>query len=460
MKRIGVGIIGASPINPGWAVSAHIPAIKSLSSHELIAVSTNRRESVDAAVKAFGVTAAFDNSLDLISHSGVDLVVVAVKVPNHYELAFAALDARKRVFCEWPLCTNLADAVRLGRRAEAVGVRTVIGLQARFSPAIWRTRDLIAGGFIGEVLATTVVGSGHAWGPNTDRNHAYLYYSKNGANTLTVPVMHALDALTFVLGDFSSVSAALAARRTKVHVVDETKDIPVTARDQVAICGTSRSDLPGFGFTEVPDERHYKYTFDALAESITAFTDALSLKRYALYVFDYGAPTGFRLAMARPERVTAIVSQNGNAYEEGLGDAWAPIRRYWSEPSAENRETLRKALSPEGIRREYSSGMPNPDVIAPEGYTLDAALIARPGNMDIQLDLFLDYANNVKLYPAFRDYFRKAQPLLLAIWGSPIRISFRRARRPSGETTQTQQFDGSIRGILRWKHTWKRPPMR
>ena len=176
-------------------------------------------------------------------------------------------------------------------------------------------------------------------------------------------------------------------------------------------------DLPGFGFTEVPDERHYKYTFDALAESITAFTDALSLKRYALYVFDYGAPTGFRLAMARPERVTAIVSQNGNAYEEGLGDAWAPIRRYWSEPSAENRETLRKALSPEGIRREYSSGMPNLDVIAPEGYTLDAALIARSGNMDIQLDLFLDYANNVKLYPAFQDYFQKAQPPLLAIWG-------------------------------------------
>ena len=240
MKRIGVGIIGASPINPGWAVLAHIPAIKSLSSYELIAVSTNRRDSADAAVKAFGVTAAFDNPLDLISHSGVDLVVVAVKVPNHYELAFAALDARKMVFCEWPLCTNLADAVRLGRRAEAVGVRTVIGLQARFSPAIRRTRDLIAGGFIGEVLATTVVGSGHAWGPNTDRNHAYLYYSKNGANTLTVPVMHALDALTFVLGDFSSVSAALAVRRTKVHVVDETKDIPVTAPDQVAICGTLR----------------------------------------------------------------------------------------------------------------------------------------------------------------------------------------------------------------------------
>jgi pimeloyl-ACP methyl ester carboxylesterase len=176
-------------------------------------------------------------------------------------------------------------------------------------------------------------------------------------------------------------------------------------------------DLPGFGFTEVPEKLHYKFTFDALANTLLAFTDALSLKRYALYVFDYGAPTGFRLARARPERVTAIISQNGNAYEEGLGDAWAPIRRYWSEPSAENRESLRKALSPDGIRREYSSGIANPDLIAPEGYTLDAALIERPGNQDIQLDLFLDYANNVKLYPSFQEYFRRAKPPLLAIWG-------------------------------------------
>jgi pimeloyl-ACP methyl ester carboxylesterase len=176
-------------------------------------------------------------------------------------------------------------------------------------------------------------------------------------------------------------------------------------------------DLPGFGFTEVPNERNYKYTFDALAESISAFTDALSLTRYALYVFDYGAPTGFRLAMARPERITAIVSQNGNAYEEGLGNAWAPIRRYWSEPTAANREAIRKVLNPEGMRREYASGIPNPEVIAPEGYTLDAALLARPGNVDIQLDLFLDYANNVKLYPAFQEYFRKWKPPLLAIWG-------------------------------------------
>ena len=176
-------------------------------------------------------------------------------------------------------------------------------------------------------------------------------------------------------------------------------------------------DLPGFGFTEVPEKRNYKYTFDALAGTILAFTDALHLKRYALYVFDYGAPTGFRLAMARPERITAIVSKNGNAYEEGLGDAWAPIRRYWSQPTSENREAIRKGLNLAGMRHEYSSGIPNPDLIAPEGYTLDAALMARPGNTDIQLDLFLDYANNVKLYPAFQEYFRKSKPPLLAIWG-------------------------------------------
>jgi pimeloyl-ACP methyl ester carboxylesterase len=176
-------------------------------------------------------------------------------------------------------------------------------------------------------------------------------------------------------------------------------------------------DYPGFGFTEVPDRRDYKYSFDALAQTMLAFTDALQLKRYALYVFDYGAPVGFRLAMARPERITAIVSQNGNAYEEGLGPAWQPVRRYWSNPTSENREAIRKVLNLEGMRREYAMGIPNPDVIAPEGYTLDAALLARPGNVDIQLDLFLDYANNVKLYDLFHEYFRKWKPPLLAIWG-------------------------------------------
>lgn len=176
-------------------------------------------------------------------------------------------------------------------------------------------------------------------------------------------------------------------------------------------------DLPGFGFTEVPAERNYKYNFDSLAKTVEAFTEALGLKRYALYIFDYGAPTGLRLAMAHPERVTAIISQNGNAYEEGLGDAWAPIRKYWSNPTQENREALREALSLEGIRFQYVHGTPDPAAIAPEGYTLDAALIERAGNADIQLDLFLDYANNVKLYPAFQEYFRKSKPPLLAVWG-------------------------------------------
>jgi pimeloyl-ACP methyl ester carboxylesterase len=177
-------------------------------------------------------------------------------------------------------------------------------------------------------------------------------------------------------------------------------------------------DLPGFGFTVVPEKRKYIYSFAALAHTVEAFTDALGLNRYAIYVFDYGAPTGFRLAMAHPERVTAIISQNGNAYEEGLGDAWAPIRKYWSEPTAENREVIAKnVLSLEGTRWQYTHGVAHPESVAPESYTLDVALLERPGNKGIQLDLFLDYASNVKLYPKFQEYFRKAKPPLLAIWG-------------------------------------------
>jgi len=177
-------------------------------------------------------------------------------------------------------------------------------------------------------------------------------------------------------------------------------------------------DLAGFGFTEVPAQRNYKYSFDALAQTLEAFTEALKIKSYALYVFDYGAPTGFRLAMAHPERVRAIVSQNGNAYEEGLGDAWAPIRKYWAEPTAENREVIREnVLTLEGTRWQYTHGVATPEKVAPESYTLDMALMDRPGNKEIQLDLFLDYASNVKRYPKFQAYFRKWKPPLLAIWG-------------------------------------------
>lgn len=177
-------------------------------------------------------------------------------------------------------------------------------------------------------------------------------------------------------------------------------------------------DLPGFGFTEVPSERNYSYSFDALASTIEAFTRALKIERYAIYVFDYGAPTGFRLAMAHPERVTAIVSQNGNAYEEGLGEGWGSIRKYWAKSTAENRDILRQTiLTAGGTRWQYTEGVANPESIPPESYTLDTALFERPGNKEIQLDLFLDYASNLKLYPKFQEYFRKSKPPLLAIWG-------------------------------------------
>ena len=177
-------------------------------------------------------------------------------------------------------------------------------------------------------------------------------------------------------------------------------------------------DLPGFGFSQSPPRSQFKYTFDNLATVIEAFTEVVRLQRYALYVFDYGAPVGFRLAVAHPERVTAIVSQNGNAYKEGLSDAWDPIRRYWAEPTTKNREVVRDALLTfEGTRWQYTHGVANPEMIAPESYTLDAALLERPGNKDIQLDLFLDYASNLTLYPVFQKYFSDAKPPLLAIWG-------------------------------------------
>jgi pimeloyl-ACP methyl ester carboxylesterase len=176
-------------------------------------------------------------------------------------------------------------------------------------------------------------------------------------------------------------------------------------------------DLPGFGFTEVPSERQYRYTFDNLGVTINAFVEALNLKRYAIYVFDYGAPTGFRLAVAHPERVTAIISQNGNGYVEGLGDAWDPIKKYWKEPTPANREALRGFIGLEGTKWQYVHGVADPVQVEPEAYWLDTALLQRPNNAEIQLDLFLDYASNVKLYPTFQEYFRKSQPPLLAAWG-------------------------------------------
>lgn len=176
-------------------------------------------------------------------------------------------------------------------------------------------------------------------------------------------------------------------------------------------------DLPGFGFSDAPQRSGFKYTFDNLANIIGAFTEKVGLKRFAVYVFDYGAPVGFRLALAHPERITAIVSQNGNAYAEGLSDGWNPIQKYWRDPSAANRTALRDFLKPETTKWQYTHGVADASVVAPESYTLDSTLLARPGNDEIQLDLFLDYASNVTLYPKFQQYFREHRPPLLAIWG-------------------------------------------
>jgi pimeloyl-ACP methyl ester carboxylesterase len=176
-------------------------------------------------------------------------------------------------------------------------------------------------------------------------------------------------------------------------------------------------DLPGFGFSDAPDRQNYDYTFAQLARTIDSFTRAIGLERYAIYVFDYGAPVGFRLALAHPERITAIISQNGNAYEEGLSEGWNPIQKYWKDPSAENRAALRQFLTPQTTKWQYVHGVQDTTLVAPEAYELDSALLARRGNDDIQLDLFLDYASNVALYPKFQDYFRTKKPPMLAVWG-------------------------------------------
>jgi pimeloyl-ACP methyl ester carboxylesterase len=176
-------------------------------------------------------------------------------------------------------------------------------------------------------------------------------------------------------------------------------------------------DLPGFGFTEAPDRAGFKYTFDHLADVIERFTEVLGLRRYALYIFDYGAPVGLRLAVRHPERIAALISQNGNAYVEGLSDGWNPIQNYWKDPSPDNRAALRAFLKPEATEWQYQHGAANPERLSPDAWTLDSALLARPGNDDIQLDLFGDYQSNVALYPKFQHYIRTHQPPLLAVWG-------------------------------------------
>jgi len=224
-------------------------------------------------------------------------------------------------------------------------------------------------------------------------------------------------------------------------------------------------DLPGFGFSDAPNHKQFHYTFENLTKAIDSFTQSIGLERFAIYVFDYGAPVGFRLGLARPERITAIISQNGNAYLEGLSQGWNPIQKYWKEPTPENRAALRDFLKPEATKWQYVHGVQDESQVAPESYELDSALLARPGNDEIQLDLFLDYASNVALYPKFQEYFRIKQPPLLAVWGKndpfflpPGAEAFKRDN-PNAEVhfydtghfaleTHHQEIAGAIRDFL------------
>jgi pimeloyl-ACP methyl ester carboxylesterase len=176
-------------------------------------------------------------------------------------------------------------------------------------------------------------------------------------------------------------------------------------------------DLPGFGQSDMPPRHRFSYTFARLAEVIERFTEVIGLARFAIYVFDYGAPTGFRMAIRHPERVTAIISQNGNAYEEGLSDGWNPIRAYWMEGSEANRQSLRSFLSPETTIWQYTHGVRDTTMVSPDGFSLDNFYLTRPGADEAQLDLFGDYKSNVEMYPEFQAYFRKQRPPLLAVWG-------------------------------------------
>ena len=202
-------------------------------------------------------------------------------------------------------------------------------------------------------------------------------------------------------------------------------------------------DLPGFGKSDMPARHDFDYTFQHITDVIDRLTERLGLDRFALYVFDYGAPVGFRMAMRHPERITAIISQNGNAYEEGLSDGWNPIQAYWKDPSAANREAIRMLLEPQTTIWQYTHGVPDTARVSPDGYGLDNYDLARNGADEIQLDLFLDYASNVALYPAFHEYFRTSRPPLLAVWGRNDPFFLPPGPRPSSAISPTLTFVSS-----------------
>jgi predicted dehydrogenase len=236
-KKIHVGIIGASP-DRGWAADAHISALKSLSDDfEITALSTSRRESADAASKLFGVPAAFDNHQELVNRADVDVVAITVKVPYHLELATAALGAGKAVYCEWPLGNGLNEAQALAALAKKRDVLAVVGLQARSAPSVAYVRDLIKQGYVGEVLSTSLIGSGYGWGPTVEPFNAYLNDKKNGATMLSIPLGHTADALCYCLGEVRELSATMTVRRKSFTIVGTGERKPMQTEDQVCVSG-------------------------------------------------------------------------------------------------------------------------------------------------------------------------------------------------------------------------------
>ncbi|HEX4672586.1 MAG TPA: Gfo/Idh/MocA family oxidoreductase [Solirubrobacteraceae bacterium] len=236
---LGVGIVGVSPAR-GWAVTAHIPALRALPNYEIRALSARSPESARAAGGAFGVSAVFSDHEQLVTQLDIDVVAVTVKVPHHRELVCAALAAGKAVYCEWPLGRDLDDARAMAAHAAEQGVRTVVGLQARQAPAIEHVQKLLRDGYVGEVLSTTMVGLSVAGGSVVQPN-AYMLDETNGANALTIAVGHSLDTLNYVLGEFTDLSAVSDLRRPLITIEESGEHVVKTAPDQIAVIGTLRA---------------------------------------------------------------------------------------------------------------------------------------------------------------------------------------------------------------------------
>ncbi|MDB5702303.1 MAG: putative oxidoreductase [Sphingomonadales bacterium] len=237
-EKIRVGIIGMQP-DRSWGAIAHIPALAALSNDYVVtALSTTRQESADAAAARYGVPHAFDNHHALVTSPDVDLVAVTVKVPHHLELVTAAIEAGKHVYCEWPLGNGIAEARQMAALAKSKGVKAAIGLQARQAPVLRYVADLIGQGFIGDVLSTSLIGTGMNWGEYVDRPNAYTADKANGATVLTIPVSHTMDAVCNILGEVESLVAIAVNRRKHTILVETGEALPLTSEDQIVFAGT------------------------------------------------------------------------------------------------------------------------------------------------------------------------------------------------------------------------------